>query len=125
MNLVKKKVLIIEDEKNIALAEGMILGSNFKIHYANDGESGLKMAEKVKPHLIILDLMLPKRGGHDICFNIRQNKNLKDTKIVMVTAKTLDEDEEKGMFIGADDYIAKPFEPEELLHVVNQVLNEK
>jgi len=121
----KKKVLIIEDEKNIALAEGMILGGNFKIHYANDGESGLKMAEKVKPHLIILDLMLPKRGGHDICFNIRQNKNLKDTKIVMVTAKTLGEDEEKGMFIGADDYIAKPFEPEELLHVVNQVLNEK
>lgn len=123
--MAKKKVLIIEDEKNIALAEGMILGGNFKIHYANDGESGLKMAEKVKPHLIILDLMLPKRGGHDICFNIRQNKNLKDTKIVMVTAKTLGEDEEKGMFIGADDYIAKPFEPEELLHVVNQVLNEK
>jgi len=121
----KKKVLIIEDEKNIALAEGMILGKNFKIHYANDGEVGLKLAEKVKPHLIILDLMLPKRGGHDICFSIRQNKNLKDTKIVMVTAKTLSEDEEKGMFIGADDYIAKPFEPEELLHVVNQVLNEK
>jgi DNA-binding response OmpR family regulator len=68
--------------------------------------------------------MLPKRNGYDVCYHLRQEKSLKGTKIVMVTAKNQSLDEDKGMFIGADDYIAKPFSPEELLHVVNQVMKD-
>jgi len=123
MGSMKKKVLIIEDEPNIARAEAIILGTQYQIHQAYDGKEGLKKAKELKPDLIILDLMLPKRGGYDLCFNIRQDKELEKTKIVMVTAKNQVIDEDKGMLIGANDYIMKPFEPEELLHVVNQVLN--
>jgi DNA-binding response OmpR family regulator len=119
----KKKVLIIEDEPNIAKAEAIILSNDFSVHHAYDGASGLKLAKKVKPDLIILDLMLPKRGGYDVCFNLRQDKELAKIKILMVTAKNQPLDEDKGMLIGANDYIMKPFEPEEFMHVVNQVLN--
>lgn len=118
-----KRALIIEDEKNIADAQAIILDEIFdEIHHAADGEEGLKKAKELVPDVIILDLMLPHRNGYDICFNIRQDTNLKDTKIVMVTAKNQKLDEDKGMFIGADHYITKPFEPEELIDTVSQAL---
>lgn len=120
----KKKALIIEDEQNIANAQALILGDKFEVHHAFDGDEGIKKARKLKPHLIILDLMIPKRNGYEVCFHLRQDKALKGTKILMVTAKNQELDEEKGMFIGADDYIMKPFSPEELLHVVEQVMKE-
>ena len=82
----------------------------------------MEKARQIKPHVIILDLMLPKRNGYDICFNIRQDKSLKDTKIIMVTAKNQQLDQNKGMFIGADEYINKPFSPEELIKAVEQVM---
>jgi len=118
----KKSVLIIEDEENIAKAEGLILGDKFKIHYARDGEDGLKKAKKLMPDLIVLDLMLPKRGGYDVCYNLRQDDALKNIKVLMVTAKNLPIDHDKGMLVGADYYITKPFEPEELLDSVNRLL---
>lgn len=119
-----KSVLVIEDDLNIARAEEMILSSQFKVHLAHDGEDGLKKASEVKPDIIVLDLMLPKIGGLEICKRIRQHPGLRHTKVVMVTAKNQPSDELKGMGFGADDYIMKPFEADELLHVVNQVMNE-
>ncbi|MFH1316698.1 MAG: response regulator [Candidatus Woesearchaeota archaeon] len=113
--MAKKRVLIVEDEHNIAKAEELILGDDFEVFIANDGESGLKMVKDLKPHLIILDLMLPNRGGYDICFNVRQDPVLRDTKILMVTAKNQDIDKDKGVLVGADDYMTKPFEAAELL----------
>jgi two-component system alkaline phosphatase synthesis response regulator PhoP len=118
----KKDILIIEDEPNIAQAQALILEDSFNIHHAEDGEEGFKKAKEIKPDLIILDLMLPKINGYNLCSMIREDKDLKDTKIVMVTARNQDKDEEKGMDMGADDYIMKPFEADELLHVINQVL---
>lgn len=118
----KKKVLIIEDEQNIANAQALILGEAYEVHHAFDGDEGLKKARQLRPHLVILDLMLPKRNGYDVCFNLRQNPSLKNTKIVMITAKNQKIDEDKGMFIGADSYITKPFEPEQLLDVVGQLM---
>lgn len=111
----KKKVLIVEDEHNIAQAQALILQDNFDIYVASDGERGLELAKRLRPDLIVLDLMLPKRGGYDLCFNVRQDKAIKSTKILMVTAKTLTSDKDKGMLVGADDYLAKPFDPDELL----------
>ena len=119
----KKSVLIIEDDENIAKAEELILMSDFNVHIAKDGEEGLKKAEEIKPDLIVLDLMLPNIGGIEVCKKIREHEQLKDTKIVMVTAKDQRKDELKGMGTGADDYIMKPFEADELIHVINQVLN--
>ncbi len=120
----KKSIVIIEDEVNIANAEKLILDSDFKVHLAHDGEEGLKKVKEVRPDLVILDLMLPKMHGLDVCKSIRSSSELKATKIVMVTARNEDRDEIDGMDIGADDYIMKPFEPIELLHVINQVLKD-
>ncbi|MBI5392383.1 response regulator [Candidatus Woesearchaeota archaeon] len=118
----KKDILIIEDDSNILRAEQLILQKSFTVHTASDGEEGLKKAKQVKPSLILLDVMIPKVDGFTVCRNIRLDANLRNTKIIMVTAKNEDKDEAKGMELGADDYIMKPFEPEELLHVVNQIL---
>ena len=120
----KHKVLIVEDEEPIAEAEKLILEDSYEVHHAADGDTGLEMANEIIPDIVLLDLMLPKRGGYELCFNLRQSEKFNKTKIIMVTAKNLDIDEDKGMLIGADDYITKPFEPEELLHVIQQVLKD-
>ena len=121
--MVRKTILIVEDDEHIASAQKIILEDNFNIHIASDGEEGLKQAKELKPDLIILDLMLPRIDGIQLCKSIRDDEGLSATKIVMVTAKNKPIDEVKGMDTGADDYIMKPFEPDELKHVVNQILN--
>jgi two-component system, OmpR family, alkaline phosphatase synthesis response regulator PhoP len=118
----KKQLLIIEDEEHIANAERIILENDYDVHISNDGLEGLKKAESLKPHVILLDIMLPGMNGFDICRKLRGNKQMRSTKIVMVTAKDQDKDEIMGMDLGADDYIMKPFEADELIHVVSQVL---
>lgn len=119
----KRSVLIIEDEKNIAKAQELILKDEFNVSIAFDGEEGIKKARKLKPDLIILDLMLPKIGGLEVCRMLRNDRELANAKIIMVTAKNQSHDELRGMETGADDYIMKPFEPDELRHVVSQVFN--
>ena len=120
----KPSIVIVEDEVNIANAEKLILQAEYDVHLAHDGEEGLRLIKEVKPTLVVLDLMLPKMSGVEICKQIRADAALKGTKVVMVTAKNEDRDEQEGMDTGADDYIMKPFEPVELRHVVNQVLKE-
>jgi DNA-binding response OmpR family regulator len=119
----KKSVLIIEDEINIANAQKMILGEHFNVSVALDGESGLKKLKQLRPDLVVLDLMLPNRGGYDICFNIRQDPKLKETKVLMVTALNQQVDKEKGVMVGTDAYLTKPFEPDQLLTAVRKLLS--
>ncbi|MBC8495843.1 response regulator [archaeon] len=117
-----KRLLIIEDEEHIAEAEKLILKDKYRVFVARTGSEGLEMAKKIRPDVIVLDIMLPHISGYEICQRLRDEKNLSNVKIVMVTAKSEQADEDIGMDLGADDYIMKPFEPEELLHVVSQVL---
>lgn len=117
-----KKVLIVEDEEHIAECEKIILQDEFKVFIAETGKEGLELAEKIRPDVIVLDIMLPHMSGYEVCQKIRDNKNLSNTRIVMVTSKSEQADEDIGMDTGADDYIMKPFEPAELIHVVHQVL---
>lgn len=118
----RKSIVIVEDEPNIAEAQRIILEEEYDVHHAADGEEGLRKIKEVKPDLVVLDLMLPKMSGHEVCSNIRADKDLNHTKVVMVTAKNQQKDEDLGMELGADDYIMKPFEADELVHVVGQVL---
>ena len=118
----KKTIVIAEDEKAIADAERLILEDEFMVHLAHDGEQAISTINRVKPDIVVLDLMLPKLNGLEICKKIRENKDLSHTKIVMVTAKNTTQDEMRGLGVGADDYIMKPFEPSELLHVTRQIL---
>ncbi len=119
----KKTLVIVEDEPNIAKAEKLILEELYNVHIANDGEVGLSKIREIIPDLVVLDVMMPKISGFEVCKAIRSDKRLSEVKIVMVTAKNQNKDEQTGLDLGADDYIMKPFEPEELLHVINQTLS--
>ncbi|WP_028552668.1 response regulator transcription factor [Paenibacillus sp. UNC451MF] len=108
-----KRILIIEDEQSIAELERDYLEiSGFKVDIASDGEQGLELGLNGEYDLIILDLMLPGVNGFDLCKQIREKRDL---PILMVTAKTDDVDIIRGLGLGADDYITKPFKPLELV----------
>ena len=102
-----KRILIVEDEESIAdLEKDYLELSNFEVEVANDGETGLKKGLEGDFDLIILDLMLPGVDGFEICRQIRSQKN---TPIIMVSAKKDDIDKIRGLGLGADDYMTKPF----------------
>ena len=108
-----KRILIIEDEESIAELEKDYLElSGFEVEIENDGESGLFRALKEEYDLFILDLMLPGVDGFEICRKVREQKN---TPIIMVSAKKEDIDKIRGLGLGADDYITKPFSPSEMV----------
>ena len=108
-----KRILIVEDEESIADLERDYLElSGFQVEVANDGETGLNKAMKEEFDLIILDLMLPGVDGFEICREVRSQKN---TPIIMVSAKKDDIDKIRGLGLGADDYMTKPFSPSELV----------
>ncbi len=107
------KILIVEDETAIAELEKDYLElSGFEVEVANDGNEGLLKALKEEYDLIILDLMLPSVDGFEICRQVREEKN---TPIIMVSAKKDDIDKIRGLGLGADDYMTKPFSPSELV----------
>lgn len=107
------RILIVEDDNNILqLEKDYLEASSFQIDYALDGESGLRKAVENDYDLILLDIMLPEVDGFEICRQIREIKN---TPIILVSAKKEDVDKINGLGFGADDYIVKPFSPGELV----------
>ena len=115
------KILIVEDEEAIAdLEKDYLELSGFEVEIASDGTSGLKKALEEEFHLVILDLMLPGVDGFEICRQIREVKNI---PIIMVSAKKDDIDKIRGLGLGADDYMTKPFSPSELVARVKAHLN--
>lgn len=108
-----KRILIVEDEESIAELERDYLElSGFEVEMENEGENGLRRALEEEYDLYILDLMLPGTDGFEICRRIREKKN---TPIIMVSAKKEDIDKIRGLGLGADDYITKPFSPSEMV----------
>ncbi|MBC5660557.1 response regulator transcription factor [Anaerosacchariphilus sp. NSJ-68] len=115
------KILIVEDEEAIAdLEKDYLELSGFEVEIAGDGTVGLKKALEEDFQLVILDLMLPGIDGFEICRQIRENKNI---PIIMVSAKKDDIDKIRGLGLGADDYMTKPFSPSELVARVKAHLN--
>lgn len=107
------RILIVEDEKEIAdLEKDYLEISEFQVEIANDGNEGLQKALSEEYALIILDLMLPGMDGFEVCRRIREKKNI---PILMVSAKKDDIDKIRGLGLGADDYMTKPFSPSELV----------
>ncbi len=116
-------ILIIEDEEHIVeLIKFNLENNGYKVSFALDGQKGLELIENEQPDLVLLDLMLPKVDGIDICNRVKNNKNLKDIPIIMLTAKSGEMDKIIGLEIGADDYITKPFSVRELLARIKVVL---
>lgn len=115
------KILVIEDELSIAtLLQYNLKQAGYEVLIAHDGEEGLQVAVSQQPDLILLDLMLPKRDGMEVCKELRIRKL--ETPIIMLTAKDDEFDKVLGLELGADDYMTKPFSPREVLARVKAVL---
>ncbi len=119
----KKSILVVEDEPNIVLSLRFLMRqAGFDVREANDGEAALAEVEKQAPDLILLDVMIPKRDGYDVCQTIRSNPDLDNIYIIMLTAKGREVDREKGLSLGANDYVTKPFSTRDLTEKVKQIL---
>lgn len=119
----KPKILLIEDEEDIAaLIKLQAELSGYKLHVEVDGLNGYRAVEKEKPDLVILDIMLPGLNGLDVCRKIKNNPELKDIPVIMISAKSEEIDVVLGLELGADDYVAKPFSPKILFSRVKAVM---
>ena len=118
-----KRVLIIEDDRDIVeLVRYNLTQEGFQVTAANDGASGLALVKKTPPDLLLLDLMLPKLSGLEICKAIRREQTLNRLPILMLTARGEESDRIIGLELGADDYVTKPFSPRELAARIKALL---
>lgn len=120
-----KTILIVDDEPNIVISlEFLMKREGFDVVVATDGDSALQaMAEKT-PDVVLLDIMLPKKDGFEVCQKIRANPEWNAVKVVMLTAKGRDTEVAKGLALGADAYTTKPFSSKELVQQVKQLVGE-
>ncbi len=120
------RILIVDDEPNIVLAlELLMKREGYEILAVDDGEKAVKAVESFRPDLVLLDIMMPRMDGYEVCQRIRANASLKDLYIVMLTAKGREVEMEKGLALGADLYITKPFSTREVVRKVKEVLAAK
>ena len=116
-------ILVVEDEPNIVDSLSFLMKqAGFQVQIARDGDAAIRVMESRVPDLVLLDVMLPRRDGYDVCREIRGNPAWGDVKIMMLTAKGRALDRRKGMELGADDYVTKPFSTREIVSRVQQLL---
>lgn len=119
------KILVVDDEPNIVLSlEFLMKQAGFQVRTASDGEAGLAAIAAEQPDLVLLDVMMPRKNGYEVCQAIRANPNWKNIRIIMLTAKGREVEREKGMALGADEYITKPFSTQEVVERVRELLAE-
>lgn len=120
----KKRILLVDDEKDLAYAVTLQLeANNFEVLLAYDGQEALDKARREKPDLIILDLMLPKIDGFKVCRMLKFDEKYKNIPIILFTARAQESDKEIGKEVYADSYITKPFDPQELLGKIRELLS--
>ena len=119
------KILVVDDEPNIVLSlEFLLKQAGFQVRTASDGEAGIAAMAAEAPDLVLLDVMMPRKNGYEVCQAIRANPAWKNIRIIMLTAKGREVEREKGMALGADDYITKPFSTQEVVGRVRELLAE-
>ena len=120
-----KKILIADDEPNIVAAvEFLLQRGGYEVHVARDGDEALKLVEATHPDLVLLDVMMPQKSGYEVCMRIRERADWRHIKIIMLSAKGRDAEVSKGLSIGADVYITKPFSTRELLAKIEGLLRQ-
>lgn len=121
-----KTVLIVDDESYIVKSLSFVMkNAGFETCSAGDGEEALQKLDEMVPDLVILDVMMPKLDGFEVCKAIRANPAWSSIKIIMLTAKGRDTEREKGLALGADDYLTKPFSTRDILKRVQEMMNEE
>ena len=118
-----KKILIVDDEPNILISlEFLMKREGYEVVLARDGQEAIDAIARERPDLVLLDVMMPVKSGFDVCHEVRSGETARDTIIVMLTAKGRDTDIAKGMALGADAYMTKPFSTRELVEKVSDLL---
>ena len=118
-----KTILIADDEPNIVAAvEFLLQRSGYEVRVARNGDEALKLVEACNPDLVLLDVMMPVRSGYEVCKRIRENDAWRHIKIIMLSAKGRDAEVTKGLAIGADLYVTKPFSTQDLMDKISALL---
>jgi len=118
-----RKVLIADDEQNIVISlEFLLKREGFEVLVAGDGDAALQMVAEHHPDLVLLDVMMPKRNGYEVCQRMRERPEWRGIKIIMLSAKGRDVEVSKGVSLGADLYVTKPFSNAELVARINTLL---
>jgi DNA-binding response OmpR family regulator len=117
------RILIIDDEPNIVLSlEFLMKREGFDVAVAGDGEAALRAMAEQRPDLVILDVMMPKLNGFEVCQRIRAEPALRGVRVLMLTAKGRETEMKKGLELGADAYVTKPFSTRELVAEIRRLL---
>ncbi len=119
-----KKILIVDDEPSIVMSlEYLLRRKKFDVLIARNGSEALETLGKDQPELILLDIMMPDVDGYEICEYVKSSPDLKHIKVIFLSAKSKTSDIEKGLELGADAYIVKPFSTRDLLKKINELIN--
>lgn len=121
-----KKILIVDDEPNIIMAlEYALKKKSYLVYIARDGDEAIRLADENLPDLVVLDIMMPKVDGYEVLRHLKSESPIKDSvKVVFISAKNKEDDIEKGLSLGADNYLTKPFSIKKLLNEIeNQLEN--
>jgi len=120
----QKKILVADDNENIREALTYLLeDEGYQLWLAKDGAETIKKVKEFRPDILFLDIMMPEINGYDVCRTIKSDPGLKDTYIIMLTAKGQVAEQERGKEVGADEYIVKPFSPMEILTRIKNILD--
>lgn len=117
------KILIVDDEPNIVMSlEFLLKKEGFEIDTAGDGDEALEKVHSFTPDLVLLDVMMPKKSGFEVCEILRADAALTNLRIIMLTAKGRDTEQAKGLALGADAYMLKPFSTKDLVARIRELL---
>jgi DNA-binding response OmpR family regulator len=123
--MTKKTILIADDEPNIVISlEYMLQQSGYDVMVAHDGQEAVEAIARRVPDLLLLDIMMPRLSGYDVCQKIRESEAWRDIRIVMLSAKGREVEIAKGLALGADAYVTKPFSTRELLTQIHALLGD-
>lgn len=117
-----RKMLIADDDPNLLVSlEYLMKREGYEVHIAHDGQDALDVLRRERPELLLLDISMPRKSGYEVCHELRQDDALKDTRVLMLSARSEDVDVSKGMGLGANAYLTKPFGLQELLRKVGEL----
>jgi DNA-binding response OmpR family regulator len=122
-----QKLLIVDDESHIRMLIEQTLedleDDGVELLFAENGEQALEVIQREEPDLVFLDVMMPKMNGMEVCHKVKKELNLSHVYIILLTAKGQEVDRQKGLDMGADRYMTKPFDPDEMLSIAEEILN--
>lgn len=120
----EKRILIVDDEPNIVMSlDYLVRRKGYEPYIARNGSEALEIAHEKFPDLIILDIMMPDIDGYEVCKTIKSDARFEHTKIIFLSAKSRPEDIQRGLEMGADKYVTKPFSTKQLLNEIIELLN--